>query len=353
LQDATVDKPSLAYAFLKDPGGRQVQSKSINELLAYSTVTRTLNGEPWSLGDHRGKVALVGFWDTAHGFDYEQWWKETYKEFGDRDDFVMVSVALDAEAEPVRNYCENKGIGWLQLHEPGKRYKNTLYQAFGADPTRTLWLIWKNGEMERLQNGGSQVRAALLGLTYETQWDIAWRISHRNGEGNGMTREEARSLCGEPDVIDSKGEYETWSYKLPSEDETAVSDVTLSFDSEGKNTNHTSQRRILNPAVAKVSINESYWKNQIEPKLDRGLLQQGDKYGIAILAKSGNKGVIIGGGHPWNEVEPGKEYLRPMNPGTYDFYIVVSDKQTFQAAQEILLRERVDLATGEREVRFD
>ena len=113
-----------------------------------------------------------------------------------------------------------------------------------------------------------------------------------------MTREEVSSLCGEPDVIGSKGEYETWSYKLPSEDETAVSEVSLTFDSQGINTNISSQRRILNPAVAKVSISESYWKNRIEPKLDRGLLRQDEKYGIAILAKSGKWVVIIGGGHP-------------------------------------------------------
>ncbi len=354
LQDPTQSKWSLAYASLDDPGGRQVQSNSIHEEGAFSTVTTTLDGKPWSLGEHRGKAILVGFWNTGSGFDSEDWWKETHAEFGNRDDFVMVGVALDPEAEPVRRYVESEGIKWLQLHEPGKGYKNSLSQAFGNAGGSSTWLIWKSGEIERLGHGGAQVRAALTGLSYETHSDLTWRISHRIGDGNGMTKDEVRNLCGPPNKIEPQAEGETWLYSLVKRDQSKTYEVSLTFDRSGKNTNLISQHRILNAAVAKISISEDYWGREIGPKLDRELLRKDYKYGVAMVAKRGNTWTVIGGGHPWTEVEPGKEYLRQMEPGSYDFSMVISDKQTFENVQEIPLRAGVELAAGEtREVRFD
>ncbi|MCG3195980.1 MAG: hypothetical protein HUU16_13355 [Candidatus Omnitrophica bacterium] len=354
LQDPTQSKWGLAYASLDDPGGRQVQSDSINEECAFSTVTMTLDGKPWSLGEHRGKAILVGFWSTDSGFDYEDWWKETYAEFGDREDFVMVGVALDLEAGPVRDYIRAKGIKWVQLHEPGKGYKNSLSQSFGVTGGSSTWLIWKNGEIEPLGHGGDQVRAALLGLSYETHSDLTWRISHRIGDGKGMTKDEVRNLCGPPDKIEPQVEGETWLYELEKQDHSKTYEVSLTFDGSGKNTNLISQHRILNAAVATISISEDYWARAIGPKLDRGLLLKDHKYGVAMVAKRGNTWAVIGGGHPWTEVEPGKEYLRRLDPGAYDFSIVISDKQTYQNVQEIPLREGVELVAGETlEVRFE
>lgn len=355
LEDQTLDKNRLAYAFLEDPADKQVKPGAPNEAVIYSTVTRTLDGEPWSLGDHRGKAALIGFWKSSTGYDNLDWWKEIYRKYGDREDFVMAGVALDEDANSVREYCQKHGIEWLQLHEPGMGYKNRLAQAFGGHVERRMWLVWKHGKIDKLGHAGDQVQAALEGLSYETESTLSVILAHRIQDENGLNREQARELCGEPDEIAQEDGKENWSYRLPNKEGTAVRDVTLTFDSEGRNINLISSNRILNPALIKVFIGEKYWDENIAPKIDPTYLpKQSDVYGVALSGRSATRGFSIGIGHPWNGVEAGLEYLRQAYPETYDLFIVVSDKRTFQSQQEIPLATEVELIAGEtRQLRFE
>ena len=66
---------------------------------------------------------------------WEDWLKEMYSGFGDRDDFIMVGVSLQKNADTTKAICEEMRIEWLQLHEPQKGYKNSLARAFGIDDT--------------------------------------------------------------------------------------------------------------------------------------------------------------------------------------------------------------------------
>ena len=355
LKDQSLNRSQLAYAFLEDPGEKQVRSGSVNESFIFSTVTRTLAGEPWSLADQKGKVVLIGFWSASSGFDYEDWWKEIYRDYAGRDDFVMVGVALDKDVETVQIYCKEHGIEWLQLHEPGKGRLNSLAQAFGGHVESTNWLIWKDGRVEPLGHGGYQVRAALLGLSYETHSEIIPLLSHRVGDDNGMTREEVRALCGEPNEKTTGNDSETWTYRLISDDKKEELTVTITFDSTGRNSGLISQNRILNPALVKVFVSEQYWREKIAPQINPELIPaQNHRFGITIVAKCGNKGFHFAGGHPWSDVEPGKEYLRQVDPGIYDFFVVVSDKRSFQSEQEIPLGKGIELVVGAtKEVRFE
>lgn len=355
LKDQSLNESQLAYAFLEDPGDKQVRSGAVNESFIFSTVTTTLAGEPWSLGDHKGKVVLIGFWSSSSGYDYEDWWREIYRDYGARNDLVMVGVALDKDAGAVHTYCKEHGIEWLQLHEPGKGRLNSLAQAFGGHVESTNWLIWKDGRVEPLGHGGYQVKAALLGLSYGTHSEITPLLSHRIGDGKGMSREEVRALCGEPNEKTTQDGSETWTYRLISDDNKEESTVTVTFDSTGKNTGIISQNSIIHPALVKVFISDQYWHDKIAQQIKPDLIPaQSHRFGITIVAKSGNTSYFFGGGHPWIDVEPGKEYLRQVLPGTYDISIVVSDKRTFEKGQEISLEKGIELNTGEtKEVRLE
>jgi hypothetical protein len=141
LNDKHNSEANLAYAFLEDPAAKRLVPNVLDEHDAFKVITQTLDGKQWSLGDHRGKIVLLTFWSRR--FQNLDEHREIFKQFGNRDDFVMVGVALDPEAEDVKAYYQRENIPWVQLHEQGRPWKNkrgmilrepdnSLAKAFGA-----------------------------------------------------------------------------------------------------------------------------------------------------------------------------------------------------------------------------
>ncbi len=227
-------KINLAYMFLKDPGGKQVFPGSLNESEAFSVVTQTIDGQPWSLADHRGKVILIILWDKRTiGTSWVSHSKDIYERFRDHADFLMVGVALDAKAETVKDYCRNKGIKWLQLHEPGKKRENSLAQAFGIGFRRSAWLIKKDGSMEELfalEEG--VIEGALVGLTYDSYIWIRQILSKVKQEGI-LTRETVEQICGKPHSVNKTDKGEGWDFTLFNKDKSAVRGFHIDFDKAG------------------------------------------------------------------------------------------------------------------------
>lgn len=355
LKDHSVNQARLAYALMEDPGAQRIGSGAVDVERAFSVVAHTFDGVPWRLEDHRGKVVLLGFWNTTYGYDDLDWWREIHQEYGQREDFMMVGVVTEGDRESALSYCRDQGIDWIQLYQPHNEGEPTLAEAFGDRVDRTKWLVWKDGRVDRLDHPGEQVQAALEGLSYETHSWITPVLSRRIGRGEAMSREEVRDLCGEPHEITTQEGQVTWMYNLPSQDGKAEYKVTLTFDSTGKNLNISSQRRLLNGGIGRIYIGAEFWREVVSPQIDPDLLPaQNHRFGIALSARSGNREVFFSAGHPWPEFEPGKEYVRQMEPGTYDLFVVVCDKRTFQPAQTIPLNKSILIASGETaEVRFE
>lgn len=126
-------------------------------------ASQTLDGEHWSLGDRVGKVIVVSFWSTdcPESREWESWLKDVHEKFGHREDFIMVGVAVDEDADLVKEYCKKNKIAWTQLHEPGKRQKNGLTNLLKVKFTPSVWIIHKNKGTERLIRRGDQVVKAL------------------------------------------------------------------------------------------------------------------------------------------------------------------------------------------------
>lgn len=351
---------NLAYMHLKDPGGKQIFPGSLNESEVFQVVTETLDGQRWSLADYRGKVILIHFWDRR---DYKSkrwntWLKNIYERFKGRDDFLMVGVSLRKDAESTKKICKNQGIEWLQLHEPGKEFKNSLARAFGIDDTYGYggWLIRKNGKIDKLITDRDldteKVEGAVLGLTYDSEIWIHQILSKAKQESI-LTRETVEQICGKPHSVSKTDKGERWDFTLYNKDKTAVREYHIDFDKAGNCLRWSSGHRMLNPAVVTVSFSSGYIKehieNHVEPEIRTKLFKE---YLVTVSAGSGNRGYPL----CWKtSIQPEKSYMRQLFPGTYDFVIrIYASFDRTKHIKTITLLKDVKLAKDEKKtIRFE
>ena len=348
---------NLAYMFLQDPGGKQIFPGSLNEPEAFQVITQTIDGQPWSLADNRGKVILINFWDRRSNKGLETWLKGIYERFKDRGDFVMVGVSLRKDTESTREMCQKRGITWLQLHEPGKKLKNSLARAFGIDSTYGEgWLVWKNGTIDRLHTPGehdtAKVEGALLGLTYSSEIWIN-QILFKGKTAGTLTIETVEQICGKPHSVNKTDNGERWDYTLFNKDKTAVREFHIDFDEAGNCLRWNSGRKILNPAVVTISFSSEYLKehveSQVEPNIRTRLFKE---YLVTVSAASGSRRYPL----CWKtSIQPEKSYMRRLFPGTYDFVISIyasSDRTKY--IKTITLLKDVKLDKDEKKtIRFE
>lgn len=106
-----------------------------------------LDGKPISLQDYRGKVVLLGFWDTGCGFCIDEMpnLKNVYDTYKDQG-FDIIGVSLDDETE-LRDYIQENNIQWRQICS-GERGKNDpLVQQFKITGVPSQWLIDRDGKL--------------------------------------------------------------------------------------------------------------------------------------------------------------------------------------------------------------
>ena len=108
----------------------------------------TLDGNPISLRDYRGKVVLLHFWKvwrdfgTAETSDIKKVY-DTYKDAG----FDIIGVCLDSEEaimRSLRNYTKVNGIQWRQIFDAAAY---SLSQQYDISGTPEMWLIDRDGKL--------------------------------------------------------------------------------------------------------------------------------------------------------------------------------------------------------------
>jgi len=355
---------NLAYMFLQDPGGRQVFPPSLNESEAFSVVTQTIDGQPWSLADHRGKVVLLAFWSgCVNALDVH---RKIYEEFGGRDDFLMVGVALDPGPDKVKAYCQREGIEWMQLHEQGRPWKNengmilrqpdnSLARAFGVEWDQ-IWLVWKDGSMNRLDRAflREAVEAALLDLmSWPSSQSIADTLYYKGSNGGFMTQKEVEQVFGKAESVGiTFTGRESWNYTLFCADHSRICKCHVDFDKTGKVAGYGSghsPERWPKLATVIIKIGKEYWQEHVRPKIDPEILaKKKDEFEITLYVKSPDRSFALERA-VWTEWISGKHLEKQMSVGTYDFYLHFNEEDNPVPVRKILLQKGVEVTDKDKQ----
>ncbi len=346
----------LAYAFLSDPGGKQISMwprPEANAAELFAFTARTLDGEAWTLGDQRGKTVLLAFWGTnSWERPYEQWldWlKAAHESYGERADFVMVGVALGDDVNALRAFADESAMDFPNLYVPGRPFDNALVKAMGVRRLPSVWLIRKDGSFEEVWDFSSgQLEGAVQDFCYAAATDLYLLLSKKQREG-GLTEEDAREILGEP-ASTEEGEGGTiYRYRAPNDANTREAWISLTFDAEGTLRGSGQGRSIIDPAIVSVTIGEQFWRERVLAEIGPSLSpdDNGDCI-LQITARTGNTMMPFYGPQGEQEAVPGIPYTRQLVAGVYRFTAGVYNTREHRLEQEVVLREGIKLEKNQK-----
>jgi len=151
------------------------ESSLHNGKAAPTTQYVDIDHNSFTFADCKGKVTLVEFWAPWCGPCVASMPHlcSIQEQYGDRDDFVMVSIAVSSSEESATSVFEDQGCGWKLLFRPtnnleGKQFDNQLSENVSSEfrPTGipSAYIIDRDGKVVASGIRGSAIDAKLVEL---------------------------------------------------------------------------------------------------------------------------------------------------------------------------------------------
>ena len=348
LTTIRTDQLNLAYLNLEDAGGRAYVPGVKDESKLMSIMTTTIDGEPFSLSHYADKDVLVYFWDRYTTSDRDfKFLKETAEKYADCDNLEIVTVALDKNAETVRQQIEKRKIDYPVAFEAGKGFDNSLARAIGVKRGAELWLV-HNGQAMRLYcDSYYQQYVDLLcrGMNAENYMAVSGIAKFTE-----TTKSQMQDLCGQPHEKRTESDTELWLYKFITADKLSRMSVSIRFNSEDKYTGFASSGRLINPSRIALTISEKLWHEKVVAKIGKENMPDADSDShieIWIHRQEGGGAPCFGGGSPRTEIVPEKAYSRELRPGTYRPEVVLIANKKYKRIQQIELPGEITIGDNE------
>ena len=115
------------------------------------------DGKRVKLSDFRGKIVFLDFWATWCGPCRGEipHLKELAKNFGSRDDFVLLSVSLDTDAAKWREFIRKEQMNWR--HALDDKNWEGVASKYGVTGIPTTFLLDKDGKVLKTDLRGQSV----------------------------------------------------------------------------------------------------------------------------------------------------------------------------------------------------
>ena len=113
----------------------------------------TVEGEPLSFGDLRGRAVLLDFWATwcKPCRNATPYLRRLHGRLGGGEHFVLVGVSADDDLEALRGYLEAEETGWTQVWDS----HDVIRGAFGVGGLPTYVIVDHEGRPVRAFTGWS------------------------------------------------------------------------------------------------------------------------------------------------------------------------------------------------------
>lgn len=113
----------------------------------------TIDGEPLSFGELRGRAVLLDFWATwcKPCRMASPYLRRLHKRLGDNEHFVLVGVSSDSDLEALRAYVEEEEADWTQVWDSHDEIGN----AFGVRSLPTYLILDHEGRPVKALTGWS------------------------------------------------------------------------------------------------------------------------------------------------------------------------------------------------------
>lgn len=107
----------------------------------------TLEGETVSLSDLRGNVVLLEFWAVWCGPCHPEipYLKEVWEKYQD-DNFMLLGISLDRDADELNQFIEEEGMTWPQIFE-GEVWDAELAEKYNVRGIPRAYLIDSDGRI--------------------------------------------------------------------------------------------------------------------------------------------------------------------------------------------------------------